>query len=119
MNEGASFLSSTQLKERGWTPAPVKKFLSAPDATKPYPYYQSAAPMQLYSLVRIEVCEQEEGCKQAKARTTVRSEVGKTLAAREARRVIRRRVSAQIAACDPEYGEECKRQMDARHGEAS
>jgi hypothetical protein len=163
--------------------------------------------MQLYSLARVEVCEQEDGWKQAKARTTVRSEVGKTIAARkaallitqakrmsitvvrfpldtlvnraiassytfheellwegghdyaraseqsdpadlsritvnyirqhlteydtlleevagqvgvsEARRVIRRRVYAQIAACYPEFGEECKRQMDARHGEAS
>ena len=82
MNEGPSLLSSTQLKERGCTPAVVKKFLSAPDATKPNPYYRSAAPMQLYSLVRVEVCEQEEGWKQANARATERSKGGKTLAAR-------------------------------------
>ena len=37
----------------------------------------------------------------------------------EAGRVIRRWVYAQIAACYPEYAEECMRQMSARHGEAS
>src|SRR5713226_452392 len=100
MNEGPSLLSSTQLKERGWTL--VKKFLGSPDATKPNPYSRSAAPMQLYSLARVEVCEQEDGWKQAAAKAAVCSEVGKTVAARY-----------------PEYAEERKRQMDARHGEAS
>lgn len=207
MNEGPSLLSSTQLKERGWTPALVKKFLGLPDATKPNPYYRSAAPMQLYALARVEVCEQEDCWKQAAAKAAVRSEAGKTAAARkaavlitqaermsitivrlpldtlvnraiasynafheemlwerghdyeraseqsdpafleritvnyirhnlteydthleevagqvgvsEAGRVIRRRVYAQIAACYSEYAEECMRQMDARHGEAS
>jgi hypothetical protein len=54
--------------------------------------------MQLYSVARVEVCEQEDGWKQA----AVRSEVGKTVAARY-----------------PEDAQECKRQMCARHGEAS
>lgn len=102
MNEGPSLLSSTQLKERGWTPAPVKKFLSAPDATKPDPSSRSAAPMQLYPLARIGVCEQEDRGKQADTKATVRPEVGKTVAARY-----------------PEYAQVCKRQRSARHKGAS
>ncbi len=207
MNEGPSLFNSTQLKERGWTPALVKKFLGSPDATKPNPSSRAAAPMQPSSLARIEVCEQEDGCKQAAAKAAVRSEVGKMVAVRkaallitqvermsitvvhlpletlvnraiassyafheeilwerdhdyeraseqsdpadlwritvndirhhlreydthleevagqvggsEAGRGIRRRVYVQIAARYPEYAQECKRQMSARHGEAS
>ncbi len=89
-------------KERGWTPALVKKFLGSPDATKPNPSSRSAVPMPLYSLARIGVCEQEDSGKQADTKATVRSEVGKTVAARY-----------------PEYAEECKRQRSSRHEEAS
>jgi hypothetical protein len=84
MNEGPALLSSTQLKERDWTPALVKKFLGSPDATKRNPSYRSAAPMQLYALACIEVCEQEDGWKQVEALAAVCSEVGKTVAARTA-----------------------------------
>ena len=63
MNEGPSLLSSTQLKEWGWTPALVKKFLGSPDATKPNPSYWRASHMQLYTLARIEICEQEDSWK--------------------------------------------------------
>jgi hypothetical protein len=89
-------------KERGWTPALVKKFLDSPDAIKPNPSSRSAVPMPLYSLARVEVREQEDSWKQAAAKATVRSEVGKTVAARY-----------------PEYAEECKRQRSTRHEEAS
>lgn len=98
MNDGPSLLSSTQLKEWGRTLALVKKSLGSPDATKPNPYSRSAASMQLYSVACVEVCEQEVGWKQA----AVGSEVGKTVTARY-----------------PEDAQECKRQMCARHGEAS
>jgi hypothetical protein len=40
--------------------------------------------MQLYSLARVEVCEQENGWKQEAAKAALRSEVGKTVAARKA-----------------------------------
>ncbi len=200
MNEGASLLTTARLKERGWMPALVKKFLGVPDATKSNPYCRSAAPMQLYALARVEICEQEDGWRQAAAKATARSLVGKTVAARkaaelvaqaetlpitvrrlpfetllrramasyhafheellwerageqsdpafleritvnfirheltecdeslqevaggigvdEAMALIRRRVYAEIACIYPEYAEECKRQMRARHGEA-
>jgi hypothetical protein len=88
-------------KERGWTPALVKKFLDSPDATKPNPFSRSAVLMPLYSLARVEVREQEDGWKQAAAKAAVRSEVGQTVVARY-----------------PEYAQECKRQRSARHGEA-
>ena len=73
MNKGPSLLSSTPLKDRCWTPALVKKFLGSPDA-----------PTQLSSLARLEVWKQEGGWKQAAAKAAVRSEVGKTVAARTA-----------------------------------
>jgi hypothetical protein len=88
MNEGASLLPKAQLKERGWTPALVKKFLGAPDATKPNPYYRSAAPTQLYALARVEACEQEDGWKQEAAKAAARSLVGKTVAARKAAELV-------------------------------
>ena len=89
-------------KERGWTPALVKKFLGSPDATKPNPSSRSAVPMPHYSLARIEVREQEDGWKQAAAKAAVRSKVGKTVVARY-----------------PEYAQECQRQRSARHEGAS
>jgi hypothetical protein len=46
-------------------------------------------------------------------------EVAGQVGVSEAGRGIRHRVYAQIAARYPEYAEECKRQMSARHGEAS
>jgi hypothetical protein len=46
-------------------------------------------------------------------------EVAGQVGGSEAGRGIRRRVYAQIAARYPEYAQECKRQMSARHGEAS
>jgi hypothetical protein len=57
--------------------------------------------MPLYSLARVEVCEQKDSGKQAAAKAAVRSEVGKTVVARY-----------------PEYGDECKRQRSTRHEEA-
>ncbi len=40
MNEGASLLTTSHLKERGWTPTLVKKFLGTPDVKGPNPYYR-------------------------------------------------------------------------------
>src|SRR6266566_882248 len=155
MNEGSSLLSQTQLKERGWTPALMKKFLGPPAATKPNPHYQSAALMRLYTASRVEVAERSEDWKQTKARAAQRSEVGKVGALRqaaasvkeverlpitvnyirhhltedethleegaggvgvsEAALTMRRRIYDEIAAQDPDYAEECQRQMDARY----
>ena len=88
MNEGAPLCTLAHLKQRGWTPALVKQFLGAPDATKPNPYYRSAAPMQLYALARVEACEQEDGWEQAIAQAAARSLVGKTVAARKAAELV-------------------------------
>ncbi len=88
MNEGASLLATTQLKERGWTPALVKKLLGAPDVKRPNPYYRSAAPMQLYASERVLEVEQTAEWRQAAARAAMRSEAGKIAAARKAAELV-------------------------------
>ena len=88
MNEEPPLLTMAQLKARGWTPTLVKKFLGSPDATKPNPHYRSAAPMQLYSLARVEVVEQEDTWKQAATSAAARSTVGKTVATRKAAELV-------------------------------
>lgn len=198
-------LSVPQLKERGWTPALIKKFLGKSDAQKCNPYYRTASPMHLYDAERVQSCEQTEAWQQARDKAVIRSEAGKTVAAKkavalikeaeclsitvrrlsleavvkkaiesynvyhsmlyierghdyepadrnsdpafleritvnyirhhlteyddhleelagrigvhEATKTIRRRIYAEIASVYPEYAEECKRQLQYRHGE--
>ena len=45
------------LRERGWTPTLVARFLGAPDALRPNPVYKSAAPSRLYDAARVEAAE--------------------------------------------------------------
>ncbi len=84
MTDQTALLTMTQLKERGWTAALVKKFLDPPDATRPNPHYKSAAPMRLYTASRVEAAGSCEDWKTAVARARTRSEVGKAVAARKA-----------------------------------
>ena len=51
------YITKPHLKNRGWTDAMVKKFLGAPDATKPNPHYKSAAPMGLWDAKRVSKAE--------------------------------------------------------------
>ena len=85
MNQENPFLSSSQLKERGWTPALITQFLGEPDATKPNPHYRAAAPMRLYARARVEVAEQFV---QAAAKAQARSQTGKMVAARKAAELV-------------------------------
>lgn len=60
------YITKTQLKERGWTDGMVKKFLGEPDATKPNPFYKSAAPMGLYEEKRVKKIERSAKFKNEK-----------------------------------------------------
>jgi len=89
MSEGPMLLSMTQLKERGWTAALVKNFLGPSDATKPNPYYHSAAPMHLYALARVEEVERRADWKKVQARVSARSEVSRAVAKRRAAELVK------------------------------
>jgi hypothetical protein len=89
MSEEAIQFTRTQLKERGWTEALVKKFLDPPDATRPNPHSKSAAPMRLYTASRVEAAESCEEWRRAAERLRVRSEAGKALAARKVAELVR------------------------------
>lgn len=84
MNEGTSLPTMTQLKERGWTAALVKKFLDPPDDTRPNPHDKSASAMRLSTVSRVEAAEKCADWKTASNRARARSEVGKAVAARKA-----------------------------------
>ena len=51
------FFTKSQLKEREWTEAGIKKFLGESDRTEINPIFKNAAPMQLYSIERVEKLE--------------------------------------------------------------
>lgn len=55
--EVPSFLTKTDLLERGWTEAAIKRFAFEPDQLKRNPYYRSGSPMKFYLLDRIEAIE--------------------------------------------------------------
>jgi hypothetical protein len=46
-----------ELRERGWTPATIKKHLGSPDETKTNPKFRSGAPMKLYLIERVKSVE--------------------------------------------------------------
>lgn len=88
MNTTAFFLTQSQLRERGWTPALIKKFLGTPDAERTNPHYRSAAPMLLYALSRVEEVEQQEDWQEAAKKAAERSQTGKSIADRKAAELI-------------------------------
>lgn len=53
----SDFASKAGLKARGWTDAGIVLFLGSADKTAKNPHYKKAAPMQLYSLSRVEEAE--------------------------------------------------------------
>ena len=52
-NNQIIYLAVSQLKERGWTEAAIKKFLGEEDTTRRNPVYSSASPMRLYKETRV------------------------------------------------------------------
>lgn len=77
-----ALLNLAGLKERGWTPAMVRRLLGEPDAEKPNPYYRSAAPMRLYAHARVVEAEAREEWKKAREQAERRSEAMKLRAAK-------------------------------------
>ncbi len=59
-NNQIHFINLTELKERGWKNAAIKKFLGEPDKTKPNPKSQKAAPTKLYNFKRVKQAESSE-----------------------------------------------------------
>lgn len=66
------YITKPHLKNRGWTDAMVKKFLGAPDATKPNPHYKSAAPMGLWLAKRVNQAERTAAWKAEKEKSVGR-----------------------------------------------
>jgi hypothetical protein len=59
-NNQIHFITLTELKERGWKNAAIKKFLGEPDQTKPDPKSKKAAPTKLYNFKRVRQAELSE-----------------------------------------------------------
>ncbi len=53
----SGLITKTQLKERGWTDAGIKRFLRQADCTKENPHYRCAPPMKLFRVSRVEAAE--------------------------------------------------------------
>lgn len=68
------YVTTSALKERGWTDGLIKKFLGEPDDTKPNPHYRSAAPMKLYDMKRVEKTERSAKFKAEKEKSATRKQ---------------------------------------------
>jgi hypothetical protein len=55
-----TYLTLSNLKERGWTRTLIRDLLGQEDATRPNPYYRTAPPVRLYLLDRVQSAEQSE-----------------------------------------------------------
>ena len=73
-------LSTAALRNRGWTPAMIKRLLGEPNKFKTNPIYRSAAPMKLYDAKRVEGIEQSIEFAVAKDKAALRSQAGRSIA---------------------------------------
>lgn len=79
-----TLLTASGVKERGWTDALIRDFLSEPDETRPNPRYRVAgAPVRLYRLSRVEEAEAVEEFKARLEKARVRSAAGKKAAGKK------------------------------------
>lgn len=58
--DSANYCTAIELRERGWTPALIKKYLGKPDTSTRNTTYRSAPDIKMYSWIRVEECEQSE-----------------------------------------------------------
>jgi hypothetical protein len=110
MSEGPTLLSNAQLKERGWKKVQVRA-RGCPEVSRVVAERRAAELV----LERITVNYIRHNL--TKYETLLKVVAGQA-GISEAGRVVRRRVFDEITAQYPEYGEECKRQMRDRSGEA-
>jgi hypothetical protein len=75
-NATTLMITTSSLKERGWTDSLVKRFLPTPDKTSPNPYYRSGYPVRLYIVSRVEAVEASEAFLATKDSTTKRRSAG-------------------------------------------
>jgi hypothetical protein len=69
----AEMLTTTALRERGWSSALIAKLLGEPDGFKRNPHYRSAAPLRLYDAARVESAESSPEFVAKKTGTAARS----------------------------------------------
>jgi hypothetical protein len=74
MENKQDMLTKTDLEERGWTGALIKRFLPPPDKEIPNPIYRSSSSMKLYFLERVNETEQMPEFKEAFDKTIRRKE---------------------------------------------
>jgi hypothetical protein len=70
-------VGSTVLRDRGWTPAMIRRFLGEPDKRATNPHHRSGPPMRLYSLERAIFEEQRPEWRWAKERAEERSSLAR------------------------------------------
>lgn len=83
MDAGEVFRRS-ELRERGWTDAMIRRLLSTPDMTLPNPEYRSGAPMRLYRRARVEIIEERREFTELREAGARRAERSKNVAVRRA-----------------------------------
>lgn len=82
------FYTKSELKERGWTDASIKKFLGDPDETIVNPRYKCAAPMCLYIIERVDLEENKDEFKKFKEKSEKRSKSLKNVADKKRKEVL-------------------------------
>ena len=73
----AGMLTKSEVKRRGWTEGMIRHYLVLPDDTCPHPRFPSAAPIQFFSIERVETVERTEACVEAIERVRERRSVGR------------------------------------------
>src|SRR5262249_1088957 len=71
------FVTKTQLRGRGWTPALIDHFLGEPDEQRIIRRYRSAAPVCLYELARVKKAEASQEFRNKKKISSRRSRIAK------------------------------------------
>ena len=76
--ERPDMVNLSGLKERGWTPALIERFLGEPDKLVPNPHYRSGPSMRLYFLKRVKASESGKRFQKAFASKATMRQASKT-----------------------------------------
>src|SRR5579859_250402 len=94
--EGATMLSVSTLKARGWTRTMIARFLGEPDLLAGNPHYACAAPMRLYAQSRVLAAKARPDVIEAKAVAARRSASAQAAALCQAEQLVTRATSMPI-----------------------
>ncbi len=111
--EKPEMLGTHALRERGWTPALIARFLGDADATRPNPFYASSPPMRLYSLARVEDVEADPAFMAAQVGACRRVEAGKAAAIKKAAKLVEEARTTRIRVKRLDDGEVLMAAIDA------